>query len=241
MKVALCLHGYFDSFSDRESKGIDGFKHIKKNILDKANVDIFIHSWDVKNEGLIRNSYEKWIKRIKLEFQEDFSPLIQQNEIHKTYLNPGYVKPQSVFSHFASIQRSFELMKETEIKYDCVIKARFDLGRINRRTSGPGLMSPYPVQCISFNPELSMNNLYMANWQHIHTDGPADMWFYSNYENMLHFTQIFEHIKSQLKFNSDYYNNSDKVEFTNTIRLYRYFLQKVGLWDKKVLLDSVWE
>ena len=30
MKVALCLHGLFDSLTDLNSKGIDGFNHIKK-------------------------------------------------------------------------------------------------------------------------------------------------------------------------------------------------------------------
>ena len=44
MKIALCLHGMFDSSMDTTSNGLDGFAHIKKHILDKGDVDVFIHS-----------------------------------------------------------------------------------------------------------------------------------------------------------------------------------------------------
>lgn len=37
MKIALCLHGLFDSLTDSSSKGSDGYQHIKKNVL---NYDI---------------------------------------------------------------------------------------------------------------------------------------------------------------------------------------------------------
>ena len=50
-------------------------------------------------------------------------------------------------------------MIKSEVNYDCVIKSRFDLGRINRDTSGKGGVNPYPVQCINFNPNLDMNNI----------------------------------------------------------------------------------
>ena len=34
-KVALCLHGYFNSKTDGNSLGEDGFEHLKKNVLSK--------------------------------------------------------------------------------------------------------------------------------------------------------------------------------------------------------------
>ena len=57
MKVALCLHGYFDSKMDVTSKGSDGYQHIKKNILDKADVDVHIHSWDIDICGDLQQLY----------------------------------------------------------------------------------------------------------------------------------------------------------------------------------------
>ena len=81
-------------------------------------------------------------------------------------------------------------MIKSEIKYDCVIKSRFDLGRINRNSSGPGLGNPFAVQCINFNPEYNMKVLYMANWQYLDTEGPADMWFYGNAEVMNNFSLV---------------------------------------------------
>jgi hypothetical protein len=46
MKIALCLHGLFSSENDTSSNGFDGREHIQKNILDKGDVDVFIHSWE---------------------------------------------------------------------------------------------------------------------------------------------------------------------------------------------------
>ena len=53
MKIALCLSGYFNSSRDKNSLGIDGYEHIKKHILDGNDVDIYIHSWDLHNQGII--------------------------------------------------------------------------------------------------------------------------------------------------------------------------------------------
>ena len=40
LKVALCLHGKFDSLTDSTSKGKDGFDHIKKRIFAKVTPDV---------------------------------------------------------------------------------------------------------------------------------------------------------------------------------------------------------
>ena len=46
MKIALCLHGLFDSTTDSSSNGYDGYAHIKKHVLDVVDTDVFIHSWE---------------------------------------------------------------------------------------------------------------------------------------------------------------------------------------------------
>ena len=69
-------------------------------------------------------------------------------------------------------------VEPTEI-YDIVIKARFDLGQINRETS------PYHVECIKIELN-NLNKINMASWpdEWMLNEGPPDMWFYSNFENM---------------------------------------------------------
>lgn len=185
MKIALCISGYFNSSRDSASLGIDGFQHIKKHILEGNDVDVYIHSWDVNNEQHIRDLYGDLIKKAIFENQLDFKPIFEKNGLHNIPVHHGATPFWNVFSQYYSVQKSFELMVNSNVNYQCAIKARFDLGRVNRMTSGPhNQNNPHPVQCINFNPNLDMNYFYMADWQYIDTEGPADMWFYSSAENM---------------------------------------------------------
>ena len=226
-KVALCLHGYFDSFTDLSSKGEDGFEHIKHHILDKADVDVFIHTWDKENKEQIDDLYGYWTRSLVVEDQVNFEE--EQGE----YKSPeGHSPPKTIFSHLYSIQESFKACYDVGEKYDCVIKSRFDLGRINRRSSGPhNLQNPYPVQCINFNPDNPMSYFYMADWQYLESDGPADMWFYSNQKNMLEFTHIYDYLVAA----------APTVEEWNAIKIYKSFLITHGLWEKSRTLPTTWE
>ncbi len=173
MKIALCLHGMFDSPMDKTSNGLDGREYIQKHIMDKGDVDVFIHSWDLEKQGLIEAMYQP--KKAIFEPQKDFGELIKERGLDKL---EGYPRPpQSVLSHLYSVTEVMKLPhQQTGVKYDIIIKARFDLGRINRNTSGPGLGNPYPVQCINFQTDIEKDKIYNANWNHFHM-GPADMWF----------------------------------------------------------------
>lgn len=243
MKIALCLHGYFNSSRDLSSLGVDGYHHINKHILHNNDVDIYIHSWDLSNQDTVESLYGSKIKNCVFEQQIDFKPLFFENNLHTYPIRDGATPFWNVFSQFYSVQKSFELMQKSSTYYNCVIKSRFDLGRINRNTSGPGLGNPYPVQCINFNPNYNMDFFYMANWQYLETEGPADMWFYSSKENMLPFTKIFDTMSNDIKIGSDYQNWAGENDggLVNTIKAWKWFLIKTGLWDKKALLDTFWE
>lgn len=226
MKVALCLHGYFDSKMDHTSTGEEGYNHIKKHILDKGDVDVYIHSWQPEKEKEISKLYKP--KRSIFEPQKDFSFEVREKGLASL---PGDSplgrSPFTTLSHFYSIQKAMELVPFS--KYDIVVKSRFDLGRINRNTSGPGKQNPFPVQCIHFDPELPMDKMYMANWQYF-DDGPADMWFYSGAENMLNFKSIYNDVHRHL--------TADNI---NAIKLYKWWMEENGLWEIKQPLDTEWE
>ena len=242
MKIALCLHGYFDSLQDPTSLGINGYNYIKKHILDKGDVDVFIHSWDKDREDEISALYDP--VKATFEYQKDFSETLKKLQIEK--LKWQARSPANVLSHFYSIQEAFNLCYEDYPRksYDFVIKSRFDLGQINRNTSGPGRGNPYPVQCINFNPRLYSGNLYMANWGMM-DQGPPDMWFYGNAWDMRYFNAIYDRVEEYLTWGSNYtkYYESlnGEVEISNSVRLYKWWMQEVGLWDKRVALDSEWE
>ena len=227
MKVVLCLHGYFDSRMDPTSKGSDEYNHIKKNILDKANVDVYIHNWQPEIEQLIRDLYNP-VKAL-FEQQIDFSDTVRDLGLNDTPEDSAVCRsPATILSHFYSIQRCFRMVDYS--KYDCVIKARFDLGRINRNTSAPGKHNPYSVQCINFDPSLPMDKLYMADWQYLDSDGPADMWFYGSPKIMKNFATLYDYAKTNM--------NKTNV---NAIHMIKTFLESNFMWDKKAALRTDWE
>ena len=88
-----------------------------------------------------------------------------------------------------------------------------------------------------------MDKFYMANWQYLESDGPADMWFYSSQKNMSNLNQLYKSLISKyLIADSEYIKNApSQKDILNAIRLYKQFFIDTGLWDKKVLLDSEWE
>lgn len=245
MKIALALSGYFNSKKDSSSMGIDGFKHIKNKILDNNDVDIYIHSWDLDNQHLIQDIYSDWIVASRFEEQKDFMPIFIKNNLNKIPHNPGYSHFTNALSQYYSVQESFRLIQPS---YDIVIRARFDLGRINRNTSGPfNSGNPYPVQCINLDTTLDMDKFYMAKWKQSYLDneGPADMWFYSGWDNMKHFCNLYDLLSSDIKYGSAYekwaIDSSNNQWVLNVIKGWKWFLIRTGLWDKKVLLTSEWE
>lgn len=241
MKVALCLHGLFDSITDSNSRGIDGYNHIKKNILDKVDTDVFVHSWEIEKLNKITELYNP--KSSSFEGQKDFSSVINKNKLNTLQSPPR--PPQSVLSHLYSVSQSIKLALESEVEYDIIIKARFDLGRINRNTSGPGKHNPYPVQCINFQTDIEKDKIYMANWQHFHM-GPADMWFYGSPNVMKNFTTLYKSLEKNMRVDSEFHQFAYQIEnnpndLSNAIAFYKWWMIKNGLWNKRINLDTIWE
>lgn len=237
MKAALCLAGYFDSLTDPSSKGQDGYEHIKKHILDVIDTDVFIHSWQPELATSIIDLYKP--RSVQFEKQKDFSSIVKERSLD-TIPNPPRT-PTTILSHFYSVERSFMLMEEYGKEYDVVIKARFDLGRINRQTSGPGLGNPYAVQCINFNPALDMSKVYVADWEYFY-DGPADMWFYSGQENMVKFSKLYKTLLDEYFFlDSAYAKTVTPNNLPNAIKLYKQFFIDNNLWEIIHPLQTTWE
>jgi len=233
IKVALCLAGYFNSQRDKKSLGTDGFNYIKRNILDRPNldVDIFIHSWDMDRRLQIENLYKDWIKETKFEEQIDFKPLYESNGLNNFPIRSGVTPFWNSFSQYYSVQESFLLLEPYKEEYDIVIRSRFDLGMINRDTP-----DPYNVQCINLDTNLDMSYVYFAEWKQHHLDyeGPADIWFYSSPENMSKFTRLYNITSQTIKYDSEYVNWAGVKDGgpLNTQKGWKWFFIQAGLWDK---------
>ena len=129
----------------------------------------------------------------------------------------------------------FHNWQPNNFKYDCVIKTRFDLGRINRNTS-----KIYPCQCINFDTTLDMSYFYQVYWD-LFNEGPADMWFYSNSENMDNFCNFYDKVlKEYLPVGSDYHKYPSHM-VVNGILLHKWFLMDCKLWYNSIALESKWE
>lgn len=241
MKIALCLHGYFDSLTDKTSLGEDGYNHIKKHILSRGDVDIFIHSWDTVNKDRIEDLYRPRVSIF--EKQKDFSEILVARNL--THLTNSPRTPATVLSHLYSVEQAIKLPFSANTKYDVVVKARFDLGRINRATSGTGGQNPYAVQCINFSREIEEGRLYVADWNHFHM-GPADMWYYGTVDIMHTFTTIYEDLLQDFYLGSAFHKFATEIEgnpgdLSNAIAYYKYWMIQKGLWDNRVNLPTIWE
>jgi hypothetical protein len=241
VKIALCLHGLFDSAQDKNSKGMDGAHHIQKHILQKGDVDVYIHSWEPDKKDVIERLYNP--KDAIYEPQKDFNTVIAERQLDTLRNYPRH--PFSVLSHLYSVTEVMKLPYKHNIEYDIVIKARFDLGRVNRNTSGPGLGNPFPVQCINLQTNIQADKIYMADWNHFHM-GPADMWFYGSSDVMKRFTTLYESLLSDMHIGSDFHKFAISIEnnegdLSNSIAFYKWWMIKNGLWENRITLDTTWE
>lgn len=135
MKVALCLSGQ-PRFHSEES-----YRSLKREILDKYDTDVFIHTIVSSNENFIY-PYAPWsgiTSKIKIspnvvsELNTLYSPKKMAVEEPKTF--PEFYKKGDYLSYnmppmFYSIKYSDDLRKSHEefnnFKYDFVIRARTD-------------------------------------------------------------------------------------------------------------------
>jgi len=116
MKIALCISGQPRSFRA-------GYEYYKKNLLDKFDVDVFIHTWD----GEDANDVASWYHPIS--FRTD--PPLTGDFTKKYTHTPDATKwpPLFTVSAFYSMFQCNLLRVNHEIntkQYDWVIKTRFD-------------------------------------------------------------------------------------------------------------------
>lgn len=188
MRLALALHGYFNNREDPES-GENGARYICDILLNKYNVDVFLHSWEKDKSPFLLSFYQP-IDYL-FEDQIDFQKVMQENGISQEYFDENFLreyspyaacKISSTLSFLYSRKKALELVylyeEAHEFQYDIVITARFDLGQRDKFGKWK-----YYVSQMNFDPELDMQFTYSAMWDQLNA-GYADQWFFSNSNNM---------------------------------------------------------
>lgn len=132
MKVAVCISGLPRSYKP-------GFVELKKWFLDKYDCDVYIHTWyDTKT---VYETGHRFVDKAYYTFtKEDYNNILELyqpkdycfqkpipfdvNEIQGPEL--GY-KLHNILSAAYSAHSCFELVKESGIEYDIIVRYRFDL------------------------------------------------------------------------------------------------------------------
>jgi len=264
MKIALCLSGYFGNTSDT-SDAVSGYYYIKKKLLSKYDVDVFIHSWDLGNQAKAVELYRPTEKLFEL--QKDFSSDLSRLDENYFFGKDGQYYHNSMFKTFSvsySRKASVLLKRQYEIKnnftYDCVVMTRFDLGQ-----RGKEHKQKYYATNFNFHEKLDMNYIYSAYWDQLN-HGFADHWFFSNSKNMdkvscLHdklveyYTPGSEYVKKVTEgwpdsdvvneFSNEFYspsksNNLKTWNLNGCIdnhKLYKWYFIDSGLYDTCKFVD----
>lgn len=208
MRIALALHGYFNNGVDPES-GDNGFKYIQEILLNKYNVDVFIHSWEPGLEPYLTSLYNPIYSTF--ESQIDFSTVMKENGILQEYFDYGFAREHSPYAN-CSIKSTLSFLysrkaalnlvdlyeKKKKLKYDVVITARFDLGQRDKFGKWK-----YYVSQMNFDPSFDMGSVYSAMFDQLNA-GYADQWFYSNPDNMAILATAYDKALNYFQIGSAY-------------------------------------
>jgi len=226
MKLAICLFGNIGIpqsaslrqdgvklLKESEKASTDPeicFQAIKKHFIDKYETDIFIHSWSINYENILKDIYNP--KDYKFENQIDFSTSLKKYGISDSNLIDDWdvsklakasyelllpsrksvenVKKELVnlafrtHSRWYSTQESVKLMSlyanSNSIEYDYVLLTRFDC------------LFKKPINLAS----LDSNNFYCSHRKNREDYEMAlfDLFFLSSQENIQKFSQLYENI-----------------------------------------------
>lgn len=162
MKIALCLSGQPRSFEN-------GYSYHYNNLLSKFDCDVFIHSW----------YYDFFDYKELFNLYNPKSALIEQHLVSdypRFFRYCSYNIVSSFYSVYKSIDLCNILTNNNHIKYDWVIRSRFDFA-------------------INFVPNFnvfSSENIYLPN--SIKSDVYNDQFAIGSFDTMLKYSYAYKNI-----------------------------------------------
>ena len=132
MKVAICISGLPRNYEQ-------GFKELKKWFLNKYDCDVYIHTWydttsvfetghdylEKKSYNFTQKDYDNILELYNPKAHEFQIPIpFDETDIRGSHL--GY-KLHNILSAAYSIHACYNLVRESGIEYDYIIRYRFDL------------------------------------------------------------------------------------------------------------------
>tara|TARA_R110002074_G_scaffold6895_3_gene30552 strand:+ start:364 stop:1200 length:837 start_codon:yes stop_codon:yes gene_type:complete len=213
MKTAICFSGLVGSTRGKSQELVGDFKKCfeissalyKEHIIDKNDVDIFVHSWSTGMQEEILEAYEP--KKHIIEQQRIFDI-----PAHVRPVGADEIRKQTHYSLWYSRKKAMQLKseyeKENNFKYDCVMLARFDLAwqtdlifkdydqecfwtqNWPRKHLNGKVLSDVDYWRLSETPGLKFETEWVG-YPHNH-EGLMGMWFFSNSDNMDKFATFYD-------------------------------------------------
>jgi len=218
MKIALTLSG-----QPRRYKM--GFKQLKKWFLDRYDIDVYLHSWiDTKfykfHYDEIQREYDITTS-VYDELLELYQPKDHLFETPINFDNSNFLNFQRINSQwgmFFSLKRAWELLENSGVKYDYVIRARYDLffdhflrldnPLINDISQLDPAKIHYPTRVRDINSDMTVNDIFAIG----------------GYNAMKVYHNIFPNLVYYLFLDKDY----DKALGEN-----KYYNEAILLWHLK--------
>ena len=242
MRIALALSGYFNNIADPNS-GMNGFAYIKKILLDKYDVDCFIHSWEPENEFLFNELYKPVYATY--ESQIDFTNIMKEEGISQDYFDEDFnrnhspvanCRIQSTLSFLHGRKKVLNLVslyeRKKKIQYDFVVCCRFDLGQRDKFGDWQ-----FHVSQMNFEPEkigYGQEKIWSAYYDQLN-QGLADQWFFMSSNDARILATVYDRALKYFQPGSEYertvtegwpdsnlyncHDPNDQRQFTNEIFL----------------------
>ncbi len=223
MRVAICFSGLVGSTrgKSQELKG-DPRKCFeissalyKEHILDKNDVDVFVHSWSTDLEKEIVEAYspKKHLIEKQIVFNTpDYEILEKTPEVRKqTHYSLWYSRKKVV-------ELKSEYEKEHGFKYDCVMLARFDLAWQTdlifeeydqdffwtqawpKKVLNSNMLKDVEYWQMKDEPEFKDVEWKTIWWGYPHNSaGLLGMWFFSNSKAIDEFATVYDHLDEYSK------------------------------------------
>ena len=180
MKFALCLHGLSASNNDKNKKPIlfdVGYKFIKTELLDKYDMDVFVHTWDKGNKEKIMKYYNP--KKSKF---------VGKRSISNRYMS-------SLYSYMKVNELRKEYEKENDMKYDCIILTRFDLAiKVNKNLETYDMSKFYICETPLSNTKYESTIEFYKSFGYMN-----DLLLMSNGDNIDKWCQFYYHYNKVVK------------------------------------------
>lgn len=164
MKIALCFSGQARSFEK-------GYEYYKKNLLDRYDVDVYIHSWKFDDERKLLELYRP------VSYKLETPPLGNFDERYTNTPNAQKHPPRFTYRMLYSMYECVQLIHK---QYDWVIKSRTD----------------YALNVVIPFSELDNSKLYIPNCRMVpERDFGNDQFAFSSQKNMMKYMSTYLNIE----------------------------------------------